>query len=392
MSSVGTTPLPRPAVSLATPNGESDHTEPTAGGRPLRRVLFFGKSMSRSKATTGIVEALRTHGLDVRWLNLARLRRWFGQRGAEKHARRVFDSYQPDLVLVFCRDLWLPLLKEFRSRGTPVAMWLEEPMDHVSAGHLEYFACADAIFMTNPSHFAFLQERGIGQVSFVMDGVSTTHHHPWKKSWWQPSDESRFERDLVFIGGPGAGGQRVEFLAQLSQSYDLEIYGKGWDKWVKHERRLRVRPPVRARAFRKLCATSRIVLGINQINRDPLYFSNRTFLTLACRGFHLTHYIPGLERVFRDHEHLAWFRDLDECLARIQYFLDRPEERERIARTGLRFVQEHHLFEHRMGEILRVLGGGPMVHGPVPSLLPLPQPHQVPAPAPHSLASEFLHA
>ena len=314
------------------------------------------------------------HGLSVRWLNLARLRRWFGRVGAERVARSVFQSYRPDLVLVFCRDLYLPLLKEFREAGATTALWLEEPIGRISQTHLEYLAHADLVFMTNPAHFSFLQEHGVGHTSFILDGVSLTHHHPWRETWWPKGDESRFKRDLVFIGGPGNSGQRVEFLVELSKRFDVHIYGNGWDKWVNHEPSLQVHGPVRPRAYRRICATSKIVLGINQINRDPLYFSNRAFLTLACRGFHLTHYVPGLERVFGNWQHLVWFDDFDGCVKRIEHFLERPKERDRIALAGHELVRDNHLFVHRMSEVLRALREGDLIHGPSPHLVRLPAP------------------
>ena len=48
------------------------------------------------------------------------------------------------------------------------------------------------------------------------------------------------------------------------------------------------------------------------------YFSNRTFLTLAAGGFHLTHYVPGLETMFENHRHLVWYRSDEECLELIR--------------------------------------------------------------------------
>jgi len=45
----------------------------------VRRVLFFGKSMARTRCSAALVAALREHGLAVRWRNLATLRRWTGR-------------------------------------------------------------------------------------------------------------------------------------------------------------------------------------------------------------------------------------------------------------------------------------------------------------------------
>ena len=76
------------------------------------------------------------------------------------------------------------------------------------------------------------------------------------------------------------------------------------------------------------------MLGLNTINTVELYFSNRVFLTLACGGFHLTHYVPGLETMFTNHEHLVWFHSDDECIEWIAHYLPRPQERNALPHKG----------------------------------------------------------
>jgi hypothetical protein len=317
--------------------------------RPLRRVLFFGKNMSRTHATGGLVEALVAHGLDVTWLNMATLRRWLGRRLAIRYAAWMFEHRRPDLVFVFCRDLPFELLVRFRERARTV-VWFEEPLDDIAHSHAEYLAQAHAVFMTNPSKFDWLEAHGVPHTAFVMEGFSSTYHYPAKTS--------RPRRDIAFIGGPGRRGQRVEFLAEVSRHFDLEVFGCGWERHAARHPELRVRPAVRAGGYRKLCASSRIVLGLNQVNDDLLYFSNRTLFTLACRGFHLTHYVPRLESVFCNGVHLAWFSDIHDCLEKIAYYLERPEERARIAAAGYEYALAEHQFTARISFILKALREG----------------------------------
>ncbi|MCA8943283.1 MAG: glycosyltransferase [Planctomycetes bacterium] len=314
--------------------------------KPPHRVLFFGKNMSRSRATGGLVEALRGQGLEVRWMNLATHRRWVGRPAAIRNARRAFARFKPDMVFVFCRDLPFSLLREFHAEATTV-VWVEEPLQEFPDEYIEYLAEADAVFITNPSKLAMLRSRGVHHAAFVLEGFSSTFHYPLGKR--------SYKRDIAFIGGPGREGKRAEFLASIARHHDLEIFGCHWDEWRKLHPHLRIHGPVRPRGYRKVCAESRIVLGLNQVNRDSLYFSNRTFLTLACGGFHLTHYVPGLERVFRDREHLCWYRDLDDCIAQIDHYLARPEDRERIAVSGRDYVHAEHQFDSRIRYILHSL-------------------------------------
>src|SRR5690606_35201987 len=153
-------------------------------------------------------------------------------------------------------------------------------------------------------------------------------------------------------------GQRVDFLARLAREFHLEVYGRGWSDWAQRLPPGCVGGQVRPRRYRRLCATSKVVLGINQINHDRLYFSNRTFMTLACGGFHVTHYVPGLEQVFRDGEHLVWYQDFDDCVACIRRYLDAPEERRSIGEAGRKLVFAEHDFGARVAKVLEVLRSG----------------------------------
>jgi spore maturation protein CgeB len=98
-----------------------------------------------------------------------------------------------------------------------------------------------------------------------------------------------------------------------------------------------------------------VVVGVNHINDVELYFSNRTFLTLASGGFHLTRYVPGLERMFRNREHLVWYHGEEECLRLIEYYLERPRLRRRIAAAGMDWVRRRYGMTRQVNRILRMI-------------------------------------
>lgn len=324
---------------------------PGLAGRlgPVRRVLFFGKSMSRSRCSGALVDALQRHGVEVRWRNPVTLRRWFGQSFAMRVVRREFRRFAPDLVFVFFRDLPPVLADEFR-RDARLVIWCEEALEVLDGSIVDYFGLADLVCMSNPARFPWLRERGLDNMTFLMSGFSPRYH--------RPAPAQRFRRDVAFIGGPGRRGQRASFLAEVAKRFQTDVFGRHWERWRSLHPGLRVHGPIDNRGYAAICATSRIVLGVNEVNDDPFYFSNRTFLTLACGAFHLTHYVPRLEDVFRDGEHLVWYRDEDEALAKIEHWLQRDDERARIAAGGHAEVMEHHQYFHRVARILGWLQHG----------------------------------
>ncbi len=340
----------RPEPKSPPAAGEPVVVLPTARpSGPVRRVLFFGKSMSRTRCTGALVDAWREHGVEVRWRNMATLRRWCGPSLALKLARAEFRSFRPDVVFVFFRDLPAVLAEEFR-RDARLVIWCEEALESLDGSIVDYFALADMVCMSNPARFAWLRERGLDNMVFLMSGFSPRYH--------RPARAQAPVRDVAFIGGPGRRGQRAAFLAEIARHFDTEVFGFHWDRWSKLHPDLEARDPVDARGYARVCATSRIVLGVNEVNDDDFYFSNRTFLTLACGGFHLTHYVPRLEQVFTDGKHLAWYRDEDEALLRIAEWLRRDAERAEVAAQGHDLVMSHHRYYHRVARILHWLQAG----------------------------------
>lgn len=327
--------------------GQGDPSRTRLG--EVRRVLFFGKNMSRTRCSGALVDALREHGVEVRWRNLATWRRWFGTAAANRMARAEFRRYRPDVVFVFFCDLPPLLASEFR-KDARLVIWCEEALEALDGSIVDYFALADLVCMSNPARFAWLQERGLDNMAFLMSGFSPRFH--------RPAGPQRPVRDVAFIGGPGRQGQRASFLAEIARRHHTDVYGRHWDRWRHLHGGLRVHEPINNKGYAKICATSRIVLGVNEVNDDLYYFSNRTFLTLACGAFHLTHYVPRLEDVFTDGEHLAWYRDEDEALVKIDEWLGRDADRARVAAGGHAEVMQHHQYYHRVARILHWLQVG----------------------------------
>ncbi|MEC7585136.1 MAG: hypothetical protein VYE77_12530, partial [Planctomycetota bacterium] len=123
-------------------------------GGEVRRVLFYGKSMSRTRCSGALVDALREHGLQVRWRNLVKWRRWFGRDMEIRLARREFHRYRPDLVFVFSRDLAPVLMAEFRKKAR-VVVWCEDSLEDLDSAFIDYFRQADLVCISNPVRMAW---------------------------------------------------------------------------------------------------------------------------------------------------------------------------------------------------------------------------------------------
>ncbi len=168
-----------------------------------------------------------------------------------------------------------------------------------------------------------------------------------------------YQCGVAFIGVGKAGRENL-LRKVMKTSFNLKVWGKGWPKDF-----LAQRGWVEPEEFAKVCSGAKIIFGLNDNNTVPDYFSNRTFLTLACRGFHITSYTPRLERWFTDKKHLVWYNTRKkypwsnryaECVNLIRYYLAKSEKREKIARTGQEWVYSHYTWRHSMEKMIKILG------------------------------------
>jgi hypothetical protein len=99
----------------------------------------------------------------------------------------------------------------------------------------------------------------------------------------------------------------------------------------------------------------------------------RVFEAVACGSLLLTNDLSenGQAELFTDGVHLATYRDADELLGRVAYYLEHEDQREAIAAAGRAEAMDRHTYRHRKERLLaeaearlsRVVVGGAEVGG-----------------------------
>jgi len=85
--------------------------------------------------------------------------------------------------------------------------------------------------------------------------------------------------------------------------------------------------------------------------------SNRLFNILASGGFALVSYFPGLEKLFKNHQHLVWFKKSKEAIRWINYYDNNPIKYSRIKRLGHLQYLEKHTAKHRLENMFDIMEG-----------------------------------
>jgi GT2 family glycosyltransferase/SAM-dependent methyltransferase len=99
----------------------------------------------------------------------------------------------------------------------------------------------------------------------------------------------------------------------------------------------------------------------------------RVFEALACGSLLVTNDLTdnGQAEVFRDGIHLATYRDADEMLDKIEFYLKHSDARAKVETAGMREVVENHTYRHRMATILAAAEK-------LPTTVPVASPNPVP--------------
>lgn len=67
--------------------------------------------------------------------------------------------------------------------------------------------------------------------------------------------------------------------------------------------------------------------------------------------------LKAIEEDFEIDKEVICFRNLEEAVERIKYYLSHDEEREETARRGMQRAREDHTWQKRWNEILEVING-----------------------------------
>lgn len=157
----------------------------------------------------------------------------------------------------------------------------------------------------------------------------------------------------VFFGGTNFSRtkfplslERRNLINAVHKHFKTVVHGTGWkfptQKWVLHTQ------------YCKELRKAHINLGINHYHVYQ-YYNRRLFECVASGRLHITRYIPGMEKHFKNKEHLVWAKSNKGMLSMIQYYLEHDEEREQIAKNGREFFIKKHAWSARIPRFRTIL-------------------------------------
>jgi spore maturation protein CgeB len=260
---------------------------------------------------------------------------------------------RPDLCLVVGGHNILPeTVSRIKSLGVPIGLWTTDaPVDFNNI--LESARFYDHLFCAGTEALDIFHEHGLRNTSWVPFGCEPSMHQCVPLS---DEDKAGYSKDIVFVGSYYLNRAKIlESVADL----DVGVWGPYWSK-------LAADSPLKQKAVSikmnydqwvKIFNASKVNIVIHfQDGQTPCHqASPKVFESMACGCFVLSDRQKDVQALFKDKEHLVFFDDENDLRAKVLYYLNHPQERDRIALAGHAEVTGRHTYQERLKTILGIL-------------------------------------
>ena len=272
---------------------------------------------------------------------------------AENYQRRLVATArrsQLDVVVSIHAALMPSAVASLKSAGCKVAFWFP---DHVACLDRQLMLAGDydAVFFKDRLLVERLRNLGGAPVHYLPEACNPAWHRP----------QERVEVDPVVVVAGNLYPSRVLLLERLHRAgVPLALYGAGYPRWLRgfEVQRLPVRPPVyrheKARVFRTAAA---VLNNLHPAEMDSV--NCRLFEGAGCGAAVLCEDRPVLAELFEPEQEVLTFATFDELMDQIRGVLKDPDRGTRIGDAAAIKAHASHTYQHRLAELLIVLGLNP---------------------------------
>ncbi len=245
---------------------------------------------------------------------------------------------------------------ELKKNRIPIAYWFVEEWQTLQywqliAPMVDYF-----LTIQDGRFHAALERIGVKRTKKIDLAADPEIHRPLDLT---ESELLEYGSDLSHVGA-GYRNRRQVFSGLTG--YDFKLWGNDWDDPGLLRRHLqRDGARISAEDTVKIFNASKINLNLHSsqfhdgVNPDGDYLNPRVFEIAAAGGFQLTDRRSDLPSLFKPDEEIAVFDNARDLAVKIEYYLKRPEERQRIASAGYKRALADHTYDLRMAEALNTI-------------------------------------
>lgn len=278
--------------------------------------------------------------------------------GLNKKLLPAIAQYQPDLLWIEkAFTIWLSTYQKikFNFPKLKIVYYSEDDIyvpNNRSVYLRQSLSLFDVVYTTKPRNLKELPTLGAKKVFCIFQAYDCNVHKPIELSL---EECQKWGTDVGFVGMfEKERAETMLFLAR--QGVKVRIWGLNWQPWQhKHPNLLVEGKPALNKDFVKVINSTRINLNfLRKANRDR--HTSRSLEIPACQGFMLAERTEEHLQLFEEGKEAEFFNSPNELLEKVKYYLTHEEERQRLAKAGLkRCVESGYSHHERLKVMLDII-------------------------------------
>lgn len=179
-------------------------------------------------------------------------------------------------------------------------------------------------------------------INIVLNAIQ--HHQSYfqpTKTYWFPN---AYPHDLIYP------------MENIEQIHDVGFCGNYLNRkdWVDIiDTKFKVKRDIFVIGEDMVKAVNSYKIHFNRNISDDINF--RTFETLGCNTLLFTNYTPDLEKLFDTEKDMVLYKDGNDLLEKLTYYLNNPVEKNKISNSGFKTVTSKHTFVNRAKELIKII-------------------------------------
>lgn len=185
---------------------------------------------------------------------------------------------------------------------------------------INYFPLIDYFMITQVPFIA--QADKTGKKAFYGCGADITKFKP---------KNIKKDIDVSFVGTPKS--ERVMYMRHLlNAGINIRVFGASWQRYPEFQKNFG--GEIDEKGFIETINRSKINICLSQNYFGGTHILERFFEINACKSFCLTEYASGYFPTFKEGVDIATFKNKEELLSQVKYYLKDESERENIAKKA----------------------------------------------------------
>lgn len=262
---------------------------------------------------------------------------------------RKLLGFAPDLVINTFADWGVESVAKARSKlgaQTKIVFLYPDPTANLGRDY-PLVAEYDALFFKDPYAVELFTSRLGISAHYLPEACNPTWHYPAELS---TKDIVRYGCDITTACNMYY--YRARILEQFVD-YDMKLWGTSYPSWLKSPLRAKY-PGIRVAETEKAKAFQAAKIVVNTMTHKEVAGVNaRTFEAAGCGAFQIADFRPAMLDLFKPDEEIVLFHTRDELKEKVDYYLQRPEARKRIAEAGYRRAHADHTYRQRLEQVIK---------------------------------------